>query len=75
MATAVAPLSTRVRPGATVSMPLTWTQVKADLDPSRFTLRTVPPLIRKSKAWGNYCDAERPLEQAVKRLGKARLVA
>ncbi len=75
MATAVAPLSTRARPGAMVSMPLTWTQVKADLDPKKFTIRTVPALIRKSKAWADYCDAERPLEGAIKLLGKARLAA
>jgi bifunctional non-homologous end joining protein LigD len=75
MATAIAPLSTRARPGATVSMPLTWTQVKAGLDPKRFTIRTVPALIRKSKAWADYCDAERPLQQAIKLLGKARLAA
>ena len=72
MATAVAPLSPRARPGALVSMPLTWTQVKADLDPKRFTVRTAATQIRKSKAWRDYCEGERPLEDAIKRLGKAR---
>jgi bifunctional non-homologous end joining protein LigD len=75
MATAVAPLSTRARTGATVSMPLTWAQVKADLDPRIFTIRTVPELIRKSKAWAGYCDAERPLEHAIRRLGEVRSAA
>ncbi|MBY5426643.1 DNA ligase D (plasmid) [Rhizobium johnstonii] len=70
MATAVAPLSPRARPGATVSMPLTWTQVKSDLDPKRFTIRTVPALLSKSSAWEDYNDGKRPLEQAIKRLGK-----
>jgi bifunctional non-homologous end joining protein LigD len=69
-ATAVAPLSPRARAGATVSMPLTWPQVKADLDPARFTIRTVPGLIRKSKAWADYSEGERPLEDAITRLGK-----
>jgi bifunctional non-homologous end joining protein LigD len=75
MATAVAPLSTRARPGGPVSMPLTWTQVKADLNPKKFIVRTVPALIRKRKAWADYCDAERPLGQAIRRLGAARLAA
>ena len=75
MATAVAPLSPRARPGATVSMPLTWTQVKAALDPKRFTVRTVPALMAKSAAWRDYCDGQRPLEQALKRLGKPRQAA
>ncbi|APO71019.1 ATP-dependent DNA ligase protein (plasmid) [Rhizobium gallicum] len=75
MATAVAPLSPRARAGATVSMPLTWTQVKSDLDPKRFTVRTVPVLLAKTSAWQGYCDAQRPLEQAIKRLGKTRAAA
>ncbi len=75
MATAVAPLSPRARPRATVSMPLTWAQVKSDLDPTRFTIRTVPALLRKTKAWIDYCDSEKPLEDAIRRLGKTRLAA
>jgi bifunctional non-homologous end joining protein LigD len=73
MATAVAPLSPRARAGATVSMPLTWSQVKSDLDPKRFTVRTVPQLLAKGKAWEDYCDSEKPLADAIKRLGKAKV--
>jgi bifunctional non-homologous end joining protein LigD len=70
MSTAVAPLSPRARPGATVSMPLTWTQVRAGLDPTGFTIRTAPALIAKSSAWEDYTEAERPLAPAIKRLGR-----
>ena len=65
MATAVAPLSPRARPGATVSMPMTWSQVRKGLDPKRFTVHTVPDLIAKSKAWEDYCSSERPLRAAI----------
>jgi bifunctional non-homologous end joining protein LigD len=71
MATAVAPLSPRARPGATVSMPLTWTQLRADLDPKRYTLRTVPKLLSKSAAWEDYGEGHRPLEPAVKLLARS----
>jgi bifunctional non-homologous end joining protein LigD len=67
--TAVAPLSARARPGGMVSMPLNWTQVKAGLDPSKYTIRTVPDLIAKSTAWEDYFDAAKPLKAAIKRLG------
>ena len=66
--TAVAPLSPRARAGATVSMPLEWRQVKAGLDPTRFTLRTVPALIRKSKAWEDYHKGAVPLRRAIQAL-------
>jgi bifunctional non-homologous end joining protein LigD len=72
MSTAVAVLSTRARAGATVSMPLDWTQVRAGLDPKRFTVRTTAALFAKSKAWKDYNDSERQLENAIKRLTKSR---
>jgi bifunctional non-homologous end joining protein LigD len=75
MAMAVAPLSPRARPGATVSMPITWAQVKADLDPKRFTIRTVPKLLTRSTAWNDYCDALMPLEPAIKKRGKVKQAA
>jgi len=68
MSTAVAPLSPRLREGATVSMPLRWPQVKAGLDPTRYTVRTAPALLAKSKAWEDYCEAVRPLEPAIRKL-------
>jgi hypothetical protein len=63
------------RPGATVSMPLTWMQVQSNLDPKRFTVRTIPALLAKASAWEDYCDGQRRLEQAIKRLGKHKAAA
>jgi bifunctional non-homologous end joining protein LigD len=68
MSTAVAPLSPRGRPGATVSMPLQWSAVRAGLDPQGFTVRTVPDLLARAKAWAEYGAAERPLKDAIRRL-------
>jgi bifunctional non-homologous end joining protein LigD len=70
MATAVAVLSPRARQGATVSMPLTWAQVKDDLDPKRYTVRTVPSLLARSKAWEGYDDASSSIKGAMKKLGE-----
>ncbi|TCR68244.1 DNA ligase D [Bosea sp. BK604] len=70
MATAVAPLSPRARPGAHASMPLTWSQVKSDLDPSRYTVRTVPGLLQKTKAWAEYDAAAGSIADAIKKLRK-----
>ena len=73
MSTAVAPLSPRARDSATVSMPLTWAQVKSDLDPKRYTMRTVPELLARSTAWDGYEDAVASIKAAIKKLeGKVR---
>jgi bifunctional non-homologous end joining protein LigD len=66
--TAVAPLSPRARPGGTVSYPLTWSQVKKGLDPKAHTIRNAPKLLAKTSAWQDYCDSERSILAAIKRL-------
>jgi bifunctional non-homologous end joining protein LigD len=40
--TIVAPYSVRAHPGATVSTPLSWDELHVGLDPTRFTLSSVP---------------------------------
>jgi bifunctional non-homologous end joining protein LigD len=51
-------------------MPLEWSQVKASLDPARYTLRTVPALLKKSKAWRDYDKGARPLRAIIDKLIK-----
>ncbi len=68
IATAVAPLSPRARPGAPVSMPLTWSQVKSGLDPARYTVHTVAALLAKSTAWAEYHASARSLRAAIHKL-------
>jgi bifunctional non-homologous end joining protein LigD len=71
IATAVAPLSPRARAGALVSMPLNWQEVKAGLDPKRFTVRTAPALLAKTKAWRDYDDSARSLADAMRKITRS----
>jgi len=68
LSTAVAPLSPRARPGATVSMPIEWRAVRKGLDPMAFTLRTAPDILRRQKPWSDYDAAARPLASAIRKL-------
>ena len=68
MSTAVAPMSPRLRPGAPVSMPLAWSEVRAGLEPQRFTLRTAPARLAKATPWADYGEAAAPLKSAIRKL-------
>jgi bifunctional non-homologous end joining protein LigD len=75
IATAVAVLSPRARPGAMVSMPLNWAEVKSGLEPQRFTVRTAASLLKTSKAWREYAAAPSSLADAIRKLTGLKPVA
>jgi bifunctional non-homologous end joining protein LigD len=66
--TAVAVLSPRARAGAPISMPIHWEDVKSGLDPARYTVRTGPPALKKSKPWEHYQQTARSLASAIRQV-------
>jgi DNA primase len=58
-------LAPRARAGAPVSMPLNWKDVTKTLDPTIFTVRSAPALLRKSGAWGDYDRVAGSLQAAI----------
>ncbi|MGB5084943.1 MAG: DNA ligase D [Methylocystis silviterrae] len=63
-ATAVAPYSTRARPGAAVSMPLAWDELSPAIGPDYFTIaKTLARLESlQSDPWGDFRQAAAPIE-------------
>jgi bifunctional non-homologous end joining protein LigD len=67
-ATAVAPYSTRARPGAAVSMPLEWGELSPAIGPDYFTVNNAPPRLAALDAdpWEDFWTAAVPLGGAKK---------
>ena len=64
--TAVAPYSTRARPGAAVSMPLAWSELSPDIGPAYFTVENTPTRLQALDAdpWADFKAAAEPLKAA-----------
>jgi bifunctional non-homologous end joining protein LigD len=68
--TLAAPYSVRPRPGATVSTPLEWKEVKHGLDPKAFTMRnTIARVAKKGDLWSEVLGKGNQLERCMKNLG------
>jgi bifunctional non-homologous end joining protein LigD len=73
-ATAVAAYSTRARPGASVSMPLSWDEIGPDIGPAHFNVYNTPQRLaaQKSDPWEGFRAAAKPLPVKSAKSGKAR---
>ena len=47
-------------------MPLHWSQVRAQLDPNRLTVRTAPAQLRRQQPWKDYARAASSLRAVLK---------
>ena len=70
--TSVAAFSTRAKAHAPVSVPLTWRELTASLDPATFTVQTVPKRLARlrSDPWADYWRSRQKLtKQMLKAVG------
>ena len=66
--------SVRPREGAPVSTPLAWNELKPDLKPEVWNIRTVlADLPRRSKLWEKFFDHTQTLESALEALDRSRM--
>jgi bifunctional non-homologous end joining protein LigD len=64
-ATFIAPYSPRSRPGAPVAVPISWEELASGVDPSKFTVSTVPARLGKVKdPWRDYASTKQTITLA-----------
>lgn len=70
--TAVAPYSTRARPGAAVSTPISWEELDPGIGPAHFTVSNLPARLAAMRAdpWEEFRAAAVPLDVGRKKRGK-----
>jgi bifunctional non-homologous end joining protein LigD len=67
--TVVAPYSLRAKEPATVSTPITWEEFEKGVEPAKFTLRTVPRIVKdRGDAWKGFWKRPASLQKALARL-------
>ena len=66
--TAVAPWSPRAREGATIAVPLSWSELTARLDPAKFTIPVAAKLLGNADPWKDLAKSAKPLAAAMRRL-------
>ena len=73
-ATAIAPYSTRARPGATVSAPLTWEELGAQKISNAFTVENLPKRLTRLRRdpWETIARLKQALPALGARKAKAR---
>jgi bifunctional non-homologous end joining protein LigD len=66
-ATAVAPYSTRAKPGASVSAPLAWEELTASLHSDHFTIQNLPARLGKLKKdpWADIAKTKQSITAAM----------
>ncbi|MCM5551673.1 DNA ligase D [Pleomorphomonas sp. NRK KF1] len=72
--TAVAPYSTRARPGAAVSTSITWEELEPGIGPAHFTVSNLPARLAAMRAdpWEDLRAAAVPLVERKRRRGKGK---
>jgi bifunctional non-homologous end joining protein LigD len=65
--TSICAYSSRARPGAAVSTPITWSELSVRLRPERFTVQTIPKRLRQLRddPWAGYWKASQRISAKV----------